>query len=47
MERAQTFVRTFALPLVPQRIDPVDVARSAIVLGCALTLIMAGPLLPL
>lgn len=47
MERSQTPARTLALPLGQQRVDPLDTLRSMIVLGCALALIMAGPVLPL
>jgi hypothetical protein len=47
MERAQTLARTFALPLGEKRLDPFDCLRSVIVVGCALALIMAGPVLPL
>ena len=46
MERAQTIARTLTLPLGQQRFDPLDLARGMIVLGCALALIMAGPVLP-
>ncbi len=47
MHRAQIIARTIALPQGQQRIDPLDMARSMIVLGCAAALIMAGPVLPL
>ncbi|MGY6550495.1 MAG: hypothetical protein ACXIT4_01230 [Erythrobacter sp.] len=47
MQNASALVRTAALTLRPQRIDPLDTARSLIVLGCAAALIMAGPVLPL
>jgi len=47
MERAQAPARTLALPLSQQRFDPLELARGMIVLGCALALIMAGPVLPL
>jgi hypothetical protein len=46
MERAQSLARSATLSLVDQRIDAWDVARSAIVLGCAAALIMAGRFLP-
>jgi hypothetical protein len=46
MQRANTFIRTAALPLGQQRLDPVDTLRGLIVLGCAAALIMAGPVLP-
>jgi hypothetical protein len=46
MERAHNLVRIAALPLAEQRFDPLDWARSAIVLGCALSLILAGQALP-
>lgn len=37
----------FALPLADlARIDSLDLARRAIVLGCAAALIFAGPALP-
>ena len=46
MERAQNFARSLAVSLPTQRLDPLDAARGAIVLGCALALILAGPVLP-
>lgn len=40
-------VRALALPLAAaDRIDAVDLARQLIVLGCALSLILAGRALP-
>ena len=47
MHRYRTLARPIALPLGGQRLDPVEMARGMIVLGCALALIMAGPVLPL
>jgi hypothetical protein len=47
MNRAYTPARTAVFALRPAQIDPVEIARGIIVLGCALALIMAGPLLPL
>lgn len=46
MQRVQTLARTAILPLGQQSLDPLDLARSATVLGCALALMMAGPVLP-
>jgi hypothetical protein len=46
MQRAQIIAHTAALSHGQNRIDPLDIARSVIVLGCALALIMAGPVLP-
>ena len=46
MQRAQTFARSAALSFAEVRLDPLDLARSAIVLGCALALILAGQPLP-
>jgi hypothetical protein len=47
MNRAYTPARAAVLALRPTQIDPVEIARSLIVVGCAAALIMAGPLLPL
>lgn len=47
MNRAYTLARSAAITLRPAQIDPLDLARSMIVLGCALALIMAGQPLPL
>lgn len=47
MNRAHALARTAAITLRTAQIDPVDFARSMIVLGCALALIMAGQPLPL
>lgn len=46
MERVQNLVRAVALPVVDQRINLAEIARSAMVLGCALALIAAGGSLP-
>ncbi len=46
MERVQNLVRVVALPAVDQRINLLEIARSAMVLGCALALIAAGGVLP-
>ena len=46
MHRAQNLARTIALPLGQQRFDPLETARGMIVLGCALALILAGPIFP-
>ena len=47
MERAHIFARTLNLPLGQERLDPLDLVRGVIVLGCSLALMMAGPVLPL
>ena len=47
MERAANLARTALLSSAGQRLDPLDLARGLIVLGCAFALIMAGPVWPL
>jgi hypothetical protein len=47
MERPRNSARTAMLALAEQRLDLLEVARSAIVLGCAFALILAGNPLPL
>jgi hypothetical protein len=47
MERTRNHARTAMLALTEQRLDPLEVARSAIVLGCSFALILAGNPLPL
>lgn len=46
MQRVQNLVRAVALPVVDQRINLLEIARGAMVLGCALALIVAGRFLP-
>jgi hypothetical protein len=46
MHRAHTLARTAALSIGEQRLDPLEIARGMIVLGCAFALIMAGPIFP-
>lgn len=44
---ARPMLRSAAVAVRQARLDPLDMARSMIVLGCALALIMAGQSLPL
>ena len=46
MERATNLARTAMLLPAGERIHPLDLARGVIVLGCAVALIMAGPVWP-
>jgi hypothetical protein len=46
MERATNLIRTATLFPAGEWIDPLDLARGVVVLGCAFALIMAGPVWP-
>ncbi|MFL0670808.1 MAG: hypothetical protein ACJLS3_05100 [Erythrobacter sp.] len=47
MDRVRSLARYAPIALPARADDAIDIARGMIVLGCALALIMAGPVLPL